>query len=587
MKVLLVAINAKYIHSNLAVYSLKAYGQQPGVSIELGEYTINNYKEEILKELYEAHADVIAFSCYIWNIDYVHGLMASLKKVCSNTEIWLGGPEVSYDASLVLQEYPEVELVMCGEGEGTFRELLTMKKQGKADYEKIAGIAYRNACGNPVLTRARGQMKMDELPFVYEDLGAFTNKILYYETSRGCPFSCSYCLSSIDKSVRLRSFSLVQKELQFFIDHRVPQVKFVDRTFNCNRQHALAIWNYILEHDNGITNFHFEISADLIQEEELAIFHQMRPGLIQLEIGVQSTFSPTIEEIHRSMDLDRLKDIVLKVNNMGNIHQHLDLIAGLPYENLEQFKISFNEVYAMAPNQLQLGFLKVLKGSYMYENQEKYGIKRWESAPYEVLSTNWITYGDILTLKAVEDMVEVYYNSNQFLYSLRYLLHFFDTPYDFFEQLAKAYKGRDLIGVKHSRLARYEILREFAVDLDGICEEVLDNLLLFDLYLRENIKSRPDWAPDRTPYKKLYGNFYRNSTLCTQYFGPLVHYDSKAATKFSHIELFTVDMEEAGRTGCKVPLRQHILFDYNKRNPLTHEAVTTWIKELENNGEGR
>lgn len=348
MKILLTAINAKYIHSNLAVYSLQAYAQRyakgDAPEIQIKEYTINQPFDEILMDLYGEQPDVICFSCYLWNITYVEMLLEELPKVLPGTRLWLGGPEVSYNAAEILGKYPMVEGVMCGEGEETFLELTEyFSGQGKC-LEAIRGIAFRLLSGSVKVNERREVLDLSAVPFVYEDLEDFQNRIIYYESSRGCPFSCSYCLSSIDKRLRFRDIELVKRELQFFIDHEVPQVKFVDRTFNCHHDHAMAVWNYIAEHDRGKTNFHFEIAADLLNEEEIRLIKGMRPGLIQLEIGVQSTNERTIREIRRSMKKARVREVVAQIREGRNVHQHLDLIAGLPYEDYAGFAASFNEI---------------------------------------------------------------------------------------------------------------------------------------------------------------------------------------------------------------------------------------------------
>lgn len=570
MKLLLTAINAKYIHSNLAVYSLKAYADRKDMDIQILEYTINHYEEDMLQEIYKQKGDILCFSCYIWNIDLVLSLVKEFHKICPQVPIWLGGPEVSYDAYEVLKNHEEVSLVMMGEGEETFRELLQMVQEQNIDRSEIKGIAYRKDDGTIQVNQPREALNMDQLPFVYkeEDIAQFEHKIMYYETSRGCPFSCSYCLSSVDHGVRFRNIELVKKELQFFLDHRVKQVKFVDRTFNCHRDHARNIWEYLVEHDNGVTNFHFEISADILTEEDLVLFQTMRPGLIQLEIGVQSTYEPTIEEIDRTMDLERLTKIVAQINAFENIHQHLDLIVGLPYENYERFIQSFNDVHHMKPNQLQLGFLKVLKGSKMHRMREEYGIAYWDKAPYEVLYTKWISYDEVLRLKGVEEMVEVYYNSNQFVYTLQYLLHFFKTPYAFYEALSLYYEKEGLHLLKHNRLARYEILMDFvkeqALECTGLELDVLEEIMLYDLYLRENIKKRPSWAKDviSVEMKKKYQMYYKEH-------------------KTSHIEPFSFDVKKTASTGTRVRESMDIAFHYEERNPLTYEAIIKKVTPLQ------
>ena len=547
MKILLAACNAKYIHSNLAVYDLKAYSSDYDEHVILREYTINQPKDEILKDIYSSGADVVCFSCYIWNISFVRELIRDLVKILPKTAFWAGGPEVSYDAEKFLTEMPEMTGVMVGEGEKTFHDLLEFYIDGKDSLEEISGIAYRT--GDKIIHNGwRELMDLSAIPFVYEHLEKFENIIIYYESSRGCPFSCSYCLSSIDKKLRFRDLKLVKKELQFFLDHRVPQVKFVDRTFNCKHEHAMTIWKYILEHDNGVTNFHFEISADLLREEEMELMSQMRPGLIQLEIGVQSTNPETIRAIHRHMDLKKLEHCVNRVHSFRNIHQHLDLIAGLPYEDYDIFHQSFNDVYQMKPDQLQLGFLKVLKGSLMQKEAEGYGIVYKEKEPYEVLSTNWLTYGEVLKLKMVESMVEVYYNSGQFWHTLEYLVPLEKDAFTFYEKLGSFYEKKGYSEISHSRMRRYEILLEYLKEETDVPAEVAAQKMLYDLYLREKLKKRPVFAPDQKQYETAVWNYRKNNQV----------------SKTAHIEVF-----ENGTV---------ILFDYEKRDPLSKNAYTEVIQ---------
>ena len=547
MKILLAACNAKYIHSNLAVYDLKAYSSDYDEHVILREYTINQPKDEILKDIYSSGADVVCFSCYIWNISFVRELIRDLVKILPKTAFWAGGPEVSYDAEKFLTEMPEMTGVMVGEGEKTFHDLLEFYIDGKDSLEEISGIAYRT--GDKIIHNGwRELMDLSAIPFVYEHLEKFENRIIYYESSRGCPFSCSYCLSSIDKKLRFRDLELVKKELQFFLDHRVPQVKFVDRTFNCKHEHAMTIWKYILEHDNGVTNFHFEISADLLREEEMELMSQMRPGLIQLEIGVQSTNPETIRAIHRHMDLKKLEHCVNRVHSFRNIHQHLDLIAGLPYEDYDIFHQSFNDVYQMKPDQLQLGFLKVLKGSLMQKEAEGYGIVYKEKEPYEVLSTNWLTYGEVLKLKMVESMVEVYYNSGQFWHTLEYLVPLEKDAFTFYEKLGSFYEKKGYSEISHSRMRRYEILLEYLKEETDVPSEVAAQKMLYDLYLREKLKKRPAFAPDQKQYETAVWNYRKNNQV----------------SKTAHIEVF-----ENGTV---------ILFDYEKRDPLSKNAYTEVVQ---------
>lgn len=651
MRFLLCGINAKYIHSNLAIFSLKAYADRkkiPGAEIILKEYTINNYVEDILQDLYEEKADVVIFSCYIWNISFVRELAAELKKVSPDVKIWAGGPEVSYAANKFLMENPAFDLIMQGEGEEVFSELIRLTVEEKcrikdvykqseskkvlsgivekrysierkqavkeekdiedkhfagednvyptnyidmSKLQKLQGIAVRDFSGEAALGNAESNignktkiintgfatlMDMDTIPFVYEDFHLFEHKILYYETSRGCPFCCSYCLSSVDKTVRFRSLPIVKKELDAFLEAKVPQVKFVDRTFNCNRQRAIDIWSYLVEHDNGITNFHFEISSDLLGEEELELFAKMRAGLIQLEIGVQSTNGETVDAIHRHMDLDKLFHYVDRVHELGNIHQHLDLIAGLPYENYERFGCSFDDLYAHEPDQLQLGFLKVLKGTMMEEEVKKYSILYRNQPPYEVLGTKWLSYDEIILLKGVEELVELYYNSGQYTLTLKYAVPFFESPFRFYEMFSAWYRGKGYHKLNHNRLEKYNILREFLREhIDENEWDTLDEIMLYDMYLRENVKGRPAWAKDTAQYKKEWKALYREQG--EKLFPEDVQagiYDSKRAANQSHIEVFEINIKKFEQSGQVEKKQVFCLFDYSRRNPLNRAART-------------
>lgn len=573
-KVLLTAVNAKYIHSNLAVYSLKACTPKYDGQIEIAEFTINHYKDYILQEIYRKKPDILAFSCYIWNMEYVVWLMENLHLVLPETKIWLGGPEASYCSRELMEEHPEITGIMQGEGERSFGSLMEYYLDGSGSLSQIPGIVYRGSEAQPcdIFENPRklpaAYIPMDELPFVYEDMSRYANKIIYYESSRGCPFSCSYCLSSIDKRVRLRSLELVQKELQFFLDHRVPQVKFVDRTFNCNHAHAMGIWQYILEHDNGITNFHFEIEADLLTEEELELLGRMRSGLVQLEIGVQSVNPQTLEAVHRRTDFAKIAAVSRRIASGGNIHQHLDLIAGLPYEDFDSFRHSFDMVYGLHPQELQLGFLKVLKGAGIREDAACYGII-WQKQPvYEVLSTNWLSYEDILRLKGVEEMLEVYYNSQQFALTISRLEQNFSSAFDLYAALADYYEKEGLNGTMYSRLQRMEILRAFARGADPDHAYAYDEPLLRDLYLRENAKSRPSWAADQTEYKRAMVHFYQWEEERRCYLKGYEGFNWKQMSKMTHLERFP---QKEGA--------QWLLFDYRQRSPLNNDAMTYDITE--------
>ena len=589
MKVLLAAINAKYIHSNLGIYSLKTYGEKmlkewglaEQAEISLAEYTINHQMEQILQDIYKRKPDVIGFSCYIWNISYVKVILADIKKVLPDVKIWAGGPEVSYHGEAFLKEEPAVDLVMMGEGEITFAHFLKALLEGE-DLKQVPGLMVRNADGTFTDTGFRQVMDMSQIPFPYAfmDMKELEHRIIYYESSRGCPFSCAYCLSSIDKKLRFRSLDLVLPELEWFLQAKVPQVKFVDRTFNCKKSHAMAIWQYIRDHDNGVTNFHFEIAADLLDKDELDLLSTMRPGLVQLEIGVQSTNEKTLEAIRRKTDIEEIREITDTINSWHNIHQHLDLIAGLPWEDLKRFKQSFNDVYEMEPEQLQLGFLKVLKGSYMEELIPTCDLLYSAAPPYEVLCTKWLSYGDVLELKDIEEMTEVHYNSRQFTCTLKELEKEFDTPYEMFSFMAGYYNKNHLFGISHSRIARYEILWKIIqerLEKNGKCEtqamaenvniseklELYRDLLMTDLYLRENVKSRPTFARDLSSSKDFVREFFQKEEKTPEHLSGYEGYDSRQMAKMAHLE----------------PLRDgtYLLFDYKKRDPLSYNARTVRV----------
>jgi radical SAM superfamily enzyme YgiQ (UPF0313 family) len=562
MKVLLTAINAKYIHSNLAVYSLRAYAGKYAQQTEIAEYTINQPMDDILSDIYKKRPDVLCLSCYLWNILYVEQLITEISKVLPGTQIWLGGPEVSYNAVSVMEQYPQVTGVMCGEGEETFLELMEYWNQERESLDTIKGIVYREN-GTCRQNPPRPVMDLSKVPFVYDHIEDFQNKIIYYESSRGCPFSCSYCLSSIDKCLRFRNLELVKKELQFFIDHEVPQVKFVDRTFNCKHSHSMAIWTYLKEHDRGKTNFHFEVAADLLNEEEMELIASMRPGLIQLEIGIQSTNPETITEIRRKMNFEEVKRIVKRVQEKGNVHQHLDLIAGLPYEDYERFAQSFRDVYALHPEQLQLGFLKVLKGSYMHEKTEDYQLLYQDRSPFEVLSTKWLSYDDVIRLKGVEEMVEVYYNSGQFVNTLRLLEEEFTDTFALYESLSRYYEENGLHMINHSRITRYEVLFAF---IKACVEKNVENyrqMLILDLYLRENVKKRPEFAGEVSVDKQKASAFYEKEAEERRYLKGYEGYDKRQLRKMTHLEQINGNL---------------YVFDYRNRNVLTNQASVFWVE---------
>lgn len=603
-KVLLIGINAKYIHSNPAVYSLKAYADKyypnrpAGCALEIAEYTINQSAGAILAAIYLQRPQVAAFSCYIWNWTVVQELLAELPKLLPDTALWLGGPEVSFHADKLIHDFPQLTGIMVGEGEETFLELLHCYWENIKPVSDIKGIVCKKG-----FTGERGLLDINRLPFLYNPLtachdadapdssaaiqdsglpvydtsqipGAFQNRILYYESQRGCPFQCAYCLSSIDKKVRLRNIDTVKSELQYFLDNKVPQVKFIDRTFNCNPEHALTIWKYLSENDNGVTNFHFEIAADLLTDEHLAVMRGMRPGLIQLEIGVQSANEKTLKSINRHMDIDTLRNTVAAIHSFRNIHQHLDLIAGLPYEDYDSFADSFDTVYAMMPDQLQLGFLKVLKGSPMEQRADEYGIVYSAKPPYEVLYTKWLCYDDLLKLKGIEEMVELYYNSSQFTHTLPVLAQHFASPFRMYEALAEYYRTNGFFTSTPARSYRYQVLLDFACSVAPDKRALFAELLTFDLYLRENLKSRPAFSSENRLNRDKVRLFYENEEQAPQFLKGYDGYTSAQLLRMTHIEQFSYPVWKEHSADCPAKLETPacILFDYKNRDALTHDA---------------
>lgn len=599
MKFLLVAVNAKYIHSNPAVYSLKRFAGEYTDAVEIAEYTINNRMEDILEDIYRRKPDAIGFSCYIWNIGMVEKLMGELHKLLPQLPVFLGGPEVTYDADKLLRKYPYLTGIFIGEGEATFAQVVKYYvKKNPESLEDIPGLMLRSG-----MTPERKPLNLTDVPFLYDDMAPFTNRIIYYETQRGCPFRCSYCLSSIDKTVRFRDVEVVKRELAFFLEKKVKQVKFVDRTFNCNHDHAMAVWQYLYDHDNGVTNFHFEIAGDILREDEIALVAKMRPGLVQFEIGVQSTNTDTLREIRRVMDIGKLKQVVTALKAAHNVHIHLDLIAGLPYEDYDSFARSFDDVYAMEPEQLQIGFLKVLKGSYMAEMAESYGLVYTDYAPYEVLYTNWLSFTEICRLKRIEEMVEIYYNSGQFAHSLPVMIADFGSrmaagqqalaeeqhgravsgqgAFAFYEALADFYEEQGFFVETPSRIYRYQALLSFAKTIHPESEELYKELLLFDLYVRENLKSRPDFAPDLHDLQPVIHAFYKKEESERRYLPHLSEIPAPQLSRMTHLEPFSYSVWATDVSEVKRLQEQaFLLFDYDHRDPLTREAKVLWPENV-------
>ena len=557
-KVILAALNAKYIHSNLALRYLSRFqNNNQKHHVETMEFTINQRLDFIAEELFRKQPDVVLFSCYIWNVEMLRQLCPILKKIMPDCVIGFGGPEVSYESETFLRENPAVDFVMRGEGELVFTKYLEHLDAGNpATLGEIESLTYRQ--GDEIFsTPQMHPMDLALLPFPYEDdFSDVQNQIIYYESSRGCPYHCGYCLSSVENGVRFVPLDKVLPDLQKFLDKNVPQVKFIDRTFNCKKSHAMAIWKYLHEHDNGVTNFHFEITADLIDQETIDFLKTVRKGLFQFEIGVQSTNPQTIRAINRNVDFAALSEIVQQIKDGGNIHQHLDLIAGLPYEDYDSFGCSFNDVYALHPEQLQLGFLKVLKGSMLHQKQKEFEIVYHDTAPYEMLTTHELPYADTLRLKYVEEMVETYYNSGRFLNTLAYLVPLYESPFAFFEALSQFWVGENYHYLGLSKMGLFDVLWRFVEQNPKVDKRKLQWEMKFDIALHEKPKKLPAWLTvtnEEQWHDKVFA-FYGNPTLWQKC---LPHYKSnKEAIRQTHLEVFGDEKQKA------------VLFDYGKRDLL-------------------
>ncbi|WP_294359318.1 B12-binding domain-containing radical SAM protein [uncultured Clostridium sp.] len=509
MKVVLVGINSQYFHSNLAIRYLKSFTKDLDCEIVLKEFTINDRKENIVKELYKEKANIIGFSTYIWNVTLVKEISDLLKIINEDVEIVYGGPEVSYDPCEILKKFSG-DYIIEGEGEETFREFLIEKLKNN-DNEKLLQIKglYTKKGNEIIYGGKRPLMDMNNLVFPYEEYEDLENKIAYFESSRGCPFMCSYCLSSTTHGVRFLDIDRVKKELKYFVDKGVSLVKFVDRTFNCNHKFAKEIWSYLIE-CGGDTTFHFEISADLLTKEEIEILSKAPKDKFQFEVGVQTTNNEVLRNINRFVNYENIKEKVDEVKKYKNIKQHLDLIAGLPGEDLESFIKSFNDVYAIEPEEIQLGFLKLLKGSKMREDAEKWGMKASPYPPYEILYTKKISYKNILVLKKVEEMVDKYYNAGKFDISIKFLLKYFDTPFEFYKALSDFYEEQGYFKRNISNTDYYKVLFDFSLQIIKGENDIFLNLLKHEYLLYNKKKWIPDFLDRIYLDKKVEKNLRKN-----------------------------------------------------------------------------
>ena len=489
MKILLTALNSKFVHSNLAVRYLKAFTKDMNYECEIREFSINDREEKILEEIIKERPNIVAFSTYIWNIEMIKRLSNLIKLVDESIEIVYGGPEVSYDSQNILKEL-NGEYIIEGEGEKTYREFVEYKL-GERDIKSIRGLYYK-VDGEVYSNGKRPLMNMNEIVFPYEENENLDNKIVYYEASRGCPFNCKYCLSSTVHGVRFLDVDRVKKELQYFIDKEVRLVKFVDRTFNCNHKFTMAIWEFLINQDTK-TQFHFEISADILKESELELLRKAPKDRFQFEVGVQTTNDDVLNKINRFVNFSDIKEKVDELLKIRNIKQHLDLIAGLPGEDYNSFKKSFNDVYSIAPEEIQLGFLKLLRGSSMREEAEEYGMKYSPYPPYEILKTKDISYEELLKLKKVEEMVDKYYNSQKFNNIIKYLVNKFETPFDFYYELGTYFDKKGYFNRNIGNSEYYRVFLDFNMEILKEDNSILKELLRYDYLSFNKRRGIPDF----------------------------------------------------------------------------------------------
>ena len=575
MKFVLVAVNAKFIHSAAAVYSLSAYAAAQGAPpVAVREFTINRDENDIAAALYRMKPDAVFFSCYIWNIRVIRRVAQTLKTVLPMVQIVFGGPEASYDHDELLDV---ADIIVVGEGERTFVSLLRHMEENKPALSEIRGIAYQED-GAVRFTGYAEPLALQELPFIYDEgrIEELGNRIVYYEASRGCPFQCRYCLSSVEKGVRQLPSSRVFEDLKFFLRYKVRQVKFIDRTFNCNPSRALEICRFLMENDNGVTNFHFEVAAELMNAPLVECFCTARKGLFQLEIGVQSTNAPTLSAVRRQNDFAMLSSVVQTIRAAGRTNLHLDLIAGLPEESYAVFARSFNDVYALLPDQLQLGFLKLLKGSGLREDAEKYGIVCAPDAPYEVLYTAVLSHDEVLRLKDIENVLDMFYNSGHFARTVACLVGLFDSPFAFYEALADFWVAKGYHDFAHSRTQMYTRLRAFC---EEVCPEALaqvTDFLLYDMLSVDNAVLA-GWMQVCEPEAALARRFFAQVPI-ERYAPHLAKFSSNRLHRMCRLVRLAHDADTgaAGET--------YYLFDYGAPDGVLSYNVTRDVRGIAEGG---
>lgn len=547
MNVLLTTLNTKFIHTNLAIRYLREYVRGEH-NIDILEFTINQDLNKIIADIHRLKPQIVGFSTYIWNINETLIITKALKLVNPNIKIILGGPEVSFNIKGLMHKNPQIDYIVYNEGEETFKDLINALYNDQNNLQGIFGLAYRHK-GEIYINPQRDLIcNLEDIPFAYDEEGAldaFKDKIIYYESTRGCPFNCKYCLSSTISGVRYLPMHRVKKDISKMIDAKVKQVKFVDRTFNANKKSAMEIMKFIMEEDPEDINFHFEISAHIIDDEMLAFLKRPKEGLFQFEIGVQSTNSETTYEIMRTTDFARIEKVSREIRKNNNIHQHLDLIAGLPYEDYDSFSKSFNDVYSIKPEKIQLGFLKLLKGSQLRIDEEKYGYKYLDIPPYEIMENDYISYDEIIRLKFIEELVDKYYNEGYFKHSLAFIIkNFYKNPFEFYEEYAEFWIKNNLYDQSHSRDKRYEILYDYYMEKKFSNIEVFLNLIKYD-YIKNNRKNRlPQWLSREKLDNEMIHWILKDEAILDRLSDEYQRIPTKKLLKTVDIEHFTKDIYE-------------------------------------------
>ena len=588
MKILLTTLNSKFIHTNLAIRYLRE-SVKDLVDVDVREYTINNQLDYILKDIYKNNYDVVFFSTYIWNIYDIVKLCDNLKKVKPEIKIGLGGPEVTYDSKNAMEKYEFLDYILCGEGELVFRSLV-QHFLGQKKIEDVKGITYKKDGQIIVNDEMELLSNLDEIPSPYENLDVkeYENRIVYYETSRGCPFNCQYCLSSAIKGLRYFSIDRVKRDLKNLIDARVSQIKFIDRTFNANKKFAKEIMEFLMENDNGYTTYHFEVTAHLLDEDMLNFLKNCKEGLFQFEIGVQSTNQKTLDAVGRRDDFEKLSYVVKTIKSYRNIHQHLDLIAGLPYEGYERFEQSFNDVFNLGIEQLQLGFLKMIKGTGMRYSAEKYGYKFKDYAPYEILYNDFISYDEILKIKDIEEILETYYNSNNFPLSLEFIIknYYAKSPFKFFEEFSTYFEDKGYFHMAQGKNQLYKILLDFYNEKINENNELFREILKYDYISLGKISTVPSLFDkiEIPNFKSKCHDFLHNEDNIKTYLPSFIDTPAKYILKYIHFEPFKYNVLKLKKNINEKLDKEEtvILFDYNT-NKIFDKSKTYSVKVGEEN----